>query len=472
MSGWMDFRRETLEGLAEAVRDGRYSAIELTTHALERIEMLDHKVHAFVSVDADRALAEASAIDEQRATGEELGPLAGIPIGVKDLEDVAGYVTTFGSALHIRDAPAATDSILVTRLREAGCVVVGKTNTPEHGWQPDTLNRPFGATRNPWDLSCSPGGSSGGSAAAVAAGMVPLATGSDGGGSLRIPSSCCGLSGMKPSHGRIPAGGPEPPGWHDLSSKGVMTRRVVDLAYGLDAVIGPDPSDLRSLPLPQVSWLDTVRDPHVPMRVVWSPTLGYAPVDPEVLGICEAAVQTIEELGGDVTEVERVFPTDPIGIWMTMVGPYCWRMLSQFHGTGAWAELDPGLAAMAEEGAAVPATDLVRALDECHRMNVRLVELFRTHRLLVTPTLATAPPKSGEFGTVDGDTAENWVRFTYPFNCTRSPAATVCAGFTSSGLPVGLQLIGPQHADQVVLRSAAALEAALGIEDLAPVGTS
>lgn len=466
----MDFRTESLEALSEQVRRGEVSAAELVTHALERIDVLNPDVGAFIAVDSDRALADARAVDERRARGDELGPLAGIPIGVKDLEDAEGYVTTYGSALHVGDQSAAADSLLVTRLKENGCVVVGKTNTPEFGFKPDTVNPTFGATKNPWNTAHSPGGSSGGSAAAVAAGMVPLATGSDGGGSIRIPSSCCGLSGMKPSHGRIPTGGAEAPDWHDLSTRGLIARKVTDIAYGLDAVIGPDPTDLRSLPMPEVSWLDAVREPHVPLQVAWSPTLGYAEVDSEVMVICERAVAVLTSIGAEVVEVPQVFAEDPIMTWMSLVATYCWRKLAPYQGTEQWNRIDPGLSAQAEWASSLSGADFVRALDECHRLNVTLVGVFHQARLLVTPTLAAAPPVSDELGTIDGRSDANWVRFTYPFNCTRSPAATVCAGFTASGLPVGLQLVGPQHADQVVLRAAAALEQALGMETLAPLG--
>ncbi|HEV2361635.1 MAG TPA: amidase family protein [Acidimicrobiales bacterium] len=466
----MDFRTESLESLADSVRRGDVSAVELTTHALERIESLNPDVNAFVAVDGERALADAKGVDARRARGEELGPLAGIPIGVKDLDNTSGYITTYGSLLHAHDKPATTDSILVARLKEDGCVVVGKTNTPEFGHKGDTVNLLQGATRNPWSLAHSPGGSSGGSAAAVACGMVPLATGSDGGGSIRIPATCCGLTGMKPSLGRVPAGGPNPPDWHDLSTRGLMAMTAADIAYGLDAVIGPDPSDLRSLPMPEVSWLEAVQDPHVPLQVAWSPTLGYASVDAEVLEICTAAVRTIEGLGCEVIEVERVFAEDPMTQWITLVATYNWRKLSSVHGTADWGKLDPGVSNLAEMGSKVSGADVVHALDECHRMNLRLVELFHRSRLLVTPTIAAPPPFSGEFGVVNGQIDANWVRFTYPFNCTRSPAATVCVGFTSNGLPVGLQLVGPQHADQVVLRAAAAIEQAMGLNRLAPVG--
>ncbi len=192
--------------------------------------------------------------------------------------------------------PATDDSVLVDRLRQAGCVIVGKTNTPELAWKADTDNLVFGRTGNPWSLGRSAGGSSGGSSAAVAAGMVPMATGSDGGGSLRIPGALCGLTTMKPSLGRVPAGGQKPPGWADLSSKGVLVGTARDSAYALDAVIGPDPTDLRSLPMPDESWRDAVENLHAPRKVVWSPTLGYAVLDPEIREVCEAAVRKLESV--------------------------------------------------------------------------------------------------------------------------------------------------------------------------------
>src|SRR5947208_12781328 len=283
----MDFRRETVAALAADVQAGKLAARELVQHALDRIDALDGRVNAFVAVDPEAALSVARDIDQRIADGEQVGDLAGIPLAVKDLEDAAGFVTTHGSAAWADGPASATDSVLVARLKAAGCVVVGKTNTPELGYRADTLNPTFGATRNPWDLTRSPGGSSGGSAAAIACGMVPLATGSDGGGSIRIPSALCGLSGMKPSLGRVPSGGPQPPDWLHLSTRGPMARRVGDVALALDEVIGPDPTDLRALPMPEPSWLGALDDPHVPIKVAWSPTLGYAKVDAQVREVCE-----------------------------------------------------------------------------------------------------------------------------------------------------------------------------------------
>lgn len=465
----MDFRRETLAGLAAKVSARELSAREVTEAAIARIEATNEAINAFVAWDFDDALDQADDIDGRVAAGEDVGPLTGIPIGVKDLEDAAGFITTHGSVLHADDPPAVDDSIVVSRLRDAGCVVIGKTNTPEFGWKGDTENALFGATRNPWNPERSAGGSSGGSAAGVMAGMLPLATGSDGGGSIRIPSAICGMSGMKPSLGRVPTGGPNPPGWPELSTKGVMARRIRDVVLALDAVVGPDPSDLRSLPLPDVSWSRSIEDVLPPRKVGWSPTLGYAAVDREVREVCERAVRALEDLGTEVTPVDDVFERDPVSAWLTLVNTFLLRTLEPYRESPAWTSVDPGLVAMAEWARSeVKAVDVVRAQDSTHRLNVRLVELFHKVPLLLTPTVAGQTPRVGEQGTIDGEPDANWIQFTYPFNLTRSPAGTVCAGFTADGLPVGLQVIGPQHADVAVLRLLTVLEDVLSNEDLPP----
>ena len=449
---------------------GTLSARELTEAALARIDAVNEVVNAFVAVDGDDAIAQASEIDRRVAAGEDVGPLAGIPIGVKDLEDAAGFVTTHGSAFHADDPPAVDDSILVSRLRDAGCVVVGKTNTPEFGWMADTVNPLFGPTRNPWNIERSAGGSSGGSAAAVMAGMVPLATGSDGGGSIRIPASVCGLSGLKPSLGRVPTGGQHPPNWPDLSTRGPMARDIRDVVLALDAVVAPDPTDLRALPLPEVAWTRSIDDVHPPRKVGWSPSLGYAAADREVLDVCEQAVQALEDLGSEVVLVDRVFDEDPVSVWLTLTNTYHLRTLEPYLDTPEIERFDPGLRAMAEWARAeVTAVDLARAQDAPHRLNLRLVELFHQMPLLLTPTVAGQTPRIGEQGTIDGASTPNWVRFTYPFNLTRSPAGTVCAGYTSDGMPVGLQVIGPQHADVAVLRLVTLLQDVLAIGGTPPI---
>ena len=460
----MDFRAASVADLAEDVRRRRVSARELVHHALDRIDDLDGDLNAFTAVDGDAAIAAARNVDERIARGDDVGALAGIPLAVKDLEDAAGFVTSKGSAAFASTLPVHHDSELVSRLKAAGCVVVGKTNTPELGWKADTDNTTFGATRNPFALDRSPGGSSGGSAAAVAAGMVPLATGSDGGGSIRIPAALCGLAGFKPSLGRVPTGGAHAPDWHHLSTRGVMARRLADTVLALDTVIGPDQSDLRSLPMPEPSWLGALEAAHLPRRVAWSPTLGYATVDAEVRRVCEAAVARLADLGAEVVEVDSVFPEDPVWPWMQLTAAYNLRTLEPFRDTELWERIDPGLLRTLELAQGLSAVDLVRAEDRCHELNRRLVDLFHDVRLLVTPVVAGQTPASGRWGTVDGVEQANWVCFTYPFNLTRSPAGTVCAGLTDDGMPVGLQLVGPQHGDMVVLRAMAALDNALAVD--------
>jgi Asp-tRNA(Asn)/Glu-tRNA(Gln) amidotransferase A subunit family amidase len=466
----VDFRTTSVAELARSVRAREVSARELTEAALARIGALNPTYNAFVAVDEARALGDAAALDELIASGGDPGPLAGIPLGVKDTQDTVGYRTTSGSPL-LADGPTATaDSPFVARLRAAGCIVVGKTNTPEFAWSANTTNAVFGTTSNPFDPSRGPGGSSGGAAAALAAGMVPLATGSDGGGSIRIPSACCGLSGMKPSLGRVPSGGPQPPGWLDLSTNGPMARRIADVTLALDVAVGPDPTDLRALPRPEASWLAALEDPHVPVRLIWAPTLGYGTVDAEVMALCQRAVEVLESLGAEVTVLDSVFDTDPVDDFLTFMGVCQLRTMRPLMGHERWDEVDPVLRLLVEGAESVTGEQMVQIFDRFHLMNLRLVELFHQSRILVTPTCAGVAPSVGELtSTINGETTPNWVQFTYPFNMTRSPAATVCAGLTPGGLPVGLQLIGPQHGDLVVLRTAAALEAALNVDALAPV---
>ena len=461
----VDFIDDSAAELVAMVRRKEVSSRELVQHALERIDALDRMVNAFVEVDGARALADAANLDELIAGGGDPGPLGGLPIGVKDLEDAEGFRTTKGSVLFSDRPAAARDSELVDRLKRAGCVVVGKTNTPELGHKADTINLVAGATRNPWDLERSSGGSSGGSSAAIAAGMVPLATGSDGGGSIRIPSALCGLSGMKPSLGRVPGGGSEPPDWAHLSSKGVMARRIADVALALEAVIGPEPTDLRALPMPDSSWYAAVHEPHLPMRVGWSPTLGYATPDREVLAICERAIDALEGSGAEIVEIDKVFPEDPATSWATLVGSYLLRSVSRAVGVEDWSKLDPSLLPLLELGKTRTAQQVVEAEDMCHRYNLNLVGVFADVRVLLTPTTAGVAPVSGGMGVVNGTPTMNWVAYTYPFNLTRSPAGTACAGVTEGGLPVGLQVIGPQHGDLVVLRTIAAIEQVLGLPD-------
>lgn len=466
----MDFRTTSLDTLVESVKHREVTSRELTEAALARIEATNHEINAFVALDPERALREADEVDRRIQAGEDLGPLAGVPIGVKDTEDAVGYRSTQGSLL-FADIPEATaDSVMVARLKAAGCVVVGKTNTPELAYKGDTDNVIFGRTRNPWSVDRSAGGSSGGSAAAVAAGMVPLATGSDGGGSLRIPAALCGLSTMKCSLGRIPVGGPEAPGWADLSSKGVMTRTIRDTIRGLSAVVGFEPTDMRSLDTAAGYWPGD-RDPGaLPAKILWSENLGYARVDSEVRDITRAAVDAIAASGVEVIEVESVFEEDPVFSWLAMSMIANLRVIQAVDPEGERrGDLDPGLLAMVEFAEKnFTASDMVAAADSAHRLNYRLVGLLEEAPLLLSPVTAGRTPIGDAFGTVNGVEEANWVALTYPFNMTRSPAGTVCAGFDSDSMPVGLQVVGRPHDDASVLRAMVAIEDLLAVDTVCP----
>jgi aspartyl-tRNA(Asn)/glutamyl-tRNA(Gln) amidotransferase subunit A len=249
-----------------------------------------------------------------------------------------------------------------------------------------------------------------------------------------------------------------------------MARRVRDITLALDAVVGPDPTDLRSLPMPDSSWTRSLAELHPPRKVGWSPTLGYASVDAEVAAICEAAVRRLEELGTEIVTIDTVFEEDPARPWITLAMAGNERALGHLRDTPDWERLDEGHTMLLDLFGAPPSgADVLAATDACHSANLRLVEIFHQVPLLVTPTVAgqTGPP--GGDGTIDGEPTPAWVGFTYPFNMTRSPAGTVCAGFTEAGLPVGLQVVGPQHADVAVLRALALLEDALAIDRLAPI---
>ncbi|HEU5084071.1 MAG TPA: amidase family protein [Acidimicrobiales bacterium] len=464
------FLGTTVEQVAAEVASRAVSAREQVERALRQIDRLDGTLHAFVVVDAERAITDAERIDQRIAAGEAVGPLAGVPLAVKDVEHVAGLRTTYGSALHADDAPATEDSEHVARLRAAGCVVIGKTNTPEFGWQADTSNQVFPATGNAWDPTRSAGGSSGGSAAAVAAGMVPLATGSDGGGSIRIPSAVHGLSGMKASLGRVPIGGPRPPQWMHLSCKGPMARRIRDVALALDAVIGFDPTDVHSLPPHHgASWRESLEDLLPPRRVLWSADLGYGTVDAEVAAVCRAAVDRLADQGTEVIEVDAVFDEDPAFVWASVAYGAILRTLERHRDTDAWERITPGLRTMLGLVEGQRATDVLRAIDAGHLLNHRLVELLHGGAVLLCPTVAGQTGPVGGQGTIDGEPSTSWVSFTYPFNVTGSPAGTVCAGHTADGMPVGLQVVGPRLGDVVVLRVLAHLEDLLGVDTVAPL---
>ncbi len=448
----MDFRDHRLSDLAAQVRNRDLSARELTEAALERIEAVEPELNAFVVVDAERAMTTAAEVDNRLVAGEGVGPLAGIPLAVKDLEDAAGMPTRMGSRLSSTD-PAEGDSVLVSRLRAAGCVVIGKTTTPEYGHKGATESGLTGVTRSPWNTDRTPGGSSGGSAAALASGMVPLATGSDGGGSIRIPSALCGLSGIKTTQGRVPNGGPTAPGSAHFSVKGPMTSRIADAAFALDVAVGPHPTDAQSLPRSGSPWYEAISMARLPSSVVWSPTMGFAEVDSEIASVVGAAVETLAEAGVEVIEMDEIWPVDPLEPWWNLWTAMRARSQGHLVNTPEWDLIDESMRFQINWGLKLSAVDIARSLDAIHDYNLQLDRAFEEAPLLLTPATAGQTPRVEQDGIINGEQTPGWVKFSYGFNLTRNPAASVNCGFTADGMPVGLQVIGRQLTDVSVLQA-------------------
>lgn len=464
----MDFRDYTVVSLAEDVNQQKRSAVELTKAALANIERLNPIINAFCSYDAASAMEAAAMIDKKIANGANL-PLAGIPIGVKDLEDAKGFVTTFGSQMHVNDAPATADSVLVNRLREAGCVVLGKTNTPEFGFKGKTDNVPFGASCNPWDIRRTPGGSSGGTSAALASGMVPLATGSDGGGSIRIPAALCGLSGIKTSQGRVPNGGAKPPGSGLLTVKGPMTNRIRDAAYVLDHCMGEEPSDIFSLPKPTEAWYPQL-DGNLPEKVVWSSTMGITSVDKQILKACETVVGQLADAGVEIIENNHIWNTNPFLPWLVFWTAARGRAQGHLRGTPEWEQIDADLRPQIEMGLdRFNAADYASAIDMCHILNLELETAFEAAPVILTPATRGHAPKIEGDGWVDGEETPDWVAFTMGINMTRNPAGIVPIGTSADGMPIGMQVLGRQRADLTVLKAMAGLEDLLSFNEKADI---
>jgi len=447
--------------VADGVRAKRFSAREVLDAALKRIEAKNPTINAFIQVDADGARRQADAVDAAIARGEDPGKLAGVPMGIKDLEPVKGLLYTEGSRAH-EGRIADRDGVSVSRLKAAGAVIVGKTNTPEFGYKGWTENKLWGPTRNPWDTTKTPGGSSGGSAAAVAAGMVPLCSASDGGGSIRIPASFTGCYGIKPSAHRIPRANEHAPTWGSFSTLGPMARTVRDSARYMDVAAGPHPNDLEALDSTGLDFEGAATGPAPRVRrIAYSADLGYAIVDPEVIDLTrKAAAALAGALGAELVEANPGF-TDPLLPWTTIAASGDTKLVDEM--TEAQRELlEPGFRSFAEIGRSISAVQVANALDIRHQTNRTMTAFFEQYDLLVTPTTATTPfiaegpPPTSIAG--QKVTAAGFIPFTYPFNFTGHPAASLPAGNASNGLPVGVQVVGPRYNDRLVLAVSAVFE--------------
>jgi aspartyl-tRNA(Asn)/glutamyl-tRNA(Gln) amidotransferase subunit A len=447
--------------LAAMIRAKKLSPVELTRAVLARLEKLNPRLNAFCTPTPELALADAKRAEDAVMKGEPLGALHGLPYSVKDLSFTKGIRTMSGSHIFADRVPDV-DAPFVRRLREAGGVMLGKTTTPEFGWKGMGDSPLTGSTRNPWNLAMTTGGSSAGAGAAAAAGIGPLHHGSDGAGSIRIPSCFCGIFGLKPSYGLVPM---YPVSNNDYSShNGPMTRTVADAALMLGVMAGPDEWDRTSLPGPVDDYVGKLGAGVRGLRVAFSPNLDGLRVDPEVATVVADAVKTFESLGCVVEEVKANFADS-----YDMI-----RMMWNAHEAGNYARylpewrerMDPGLVESIEDGLRYSVVDYIdmRGRKLAYWDSVR--PLFERYDLLLTPSLSVTAFTCGRINPEHWPQPSNkwdwlaWASFSYPFNFTGQPAASVPAGFTPQGLPVGLQIVGRRYADLTVLQASAAFEAA------------
>lgn len=451
-----DLLRLSASQAAAAVRARDISPVALVEAVLDGIGRTQGTLNAFVTIDADGARAAARAAEAAVMRGDALGPLHGVPFSVKDLTWTRGLRTTMGSSLFAGFVPHE-DAVPVARLRQAGAILVGKTTTPEFGHKPFTDAPVSGTTRNPWDLARTPGGSSGGAAAAVAAGLAPLALGTDGGGSIRIPAACCGIVGLKPTLGRVPHIH-APDLFANNSFIGPMTRTVADARMALSAIEGPDARDPYAVAAPR---------PPAPgrPRIGWAPRVGNALLDAEVEAL---TVEAIQALGGVIEPVEIDFVAEEDAFLVMLQASLAARLGPRLPAERA--RLSPSLVETIERGLARGAAEVLEAAQRRSALHRKVVSLFERIDVLATPTISAPAPPTGldpfapfAIGNGTGEAGHiraTWYPYTYPFNLTGHPALSVPAGRTRAGLPVGLQLAGRWHEDHLLLDLAERMEAA------------
>ncbi|HEX4836202.1 MAG TPA: amidase family protein [bacterium] len=460
----------TAADLAAAIRARRLSPREVTDAVLTQIERLNPATNAFCTVAADRARDDARSAEAAVMRGGPLGPLHGVPVSIKDLTPTRGIRTTFGS-LAFADHVPAEDALIVERLRAAGTIILGKTNTPELGAGANTRNAVFGPTRNPWKLTHTCGGSSGGAAVALATGMGPLAQGSDLGGSLRIPASFCGVVGFRTSPGVVPIY-PTPMAWDSLSITGPMARTVLDTALMLSVIAGPDARAPFSVPVEAARWVEAARRPEISgWRAAWSPDLGLQEVDAEVARIAGEAAAACVDLGCSVEKSHPNLAGAPEIIHTTRGA----RMAALYADLlPRWGEtMNPHLVRNIEQGMTLTAEQWGRAEVARTALWHRVRAFFDRYDLLLTPTVAVRPfPVEMDYpAEINGRRVEtyiDWFLLTYAITITGLPAISVPAGWTADGLPVGLQIVGRWRREDSVLRAAAGLEAARPWADRQP----
>lgn len=470
------------ESIADRVRKGTLSPVDVVETYLERIEEFNPDLNAFVTVATESAREAASEAERAIERGDDLGPLHGVPVAIKDLNRVRGIRTTYGSAAFADNVPNIDDTV-VARLRESGAIIIGKTNTPEFGRKTVTDNPLFGASTNPWDRDRTTGGSSGGSAAAVAAGLVPLALGSDAAGSIRIPASACGIVGLHPDFGRVPDGPERPDAFENIlpyTFIGPMTRTVGDAALMLEVIAGPDIGEPYSLPTPNDSYLNALDISFADLTIGYSPTFGGFRVESEVCDAVEAALNRLSAAGATVTDLDLSF----VDSWTERHDALEWLLQQRYVGLyqnlkrtsnvdllQTDHEITPEVTSRIRKGLELDASTMAEAR---HRQTVVYEEIqrhFDSVDIIATPTLSrTAFDRSTSEPTVDGETVHpmhGWT-LTWPLNLSGNPAGSVPIGFDDKGLPIGMQLIGARLDDWTVVGACAAVERELPWAEIYP----
>jgi aspartyl-tRNA(Asn)/glutamyl-tRNA(Gln) amidotransferase subunit A len=446
--------------LLDLYRRGQASPVETLDACAAQIARHGAALNAFAFLDEDAARAAARESEARWRRGAPQGALDGVPVTIKDLVLTRGWPTLRGSRTIDPAGPWTTDAPVTARLREACAIIVGKTTTPEMGWKAVTDSPLIGIARNPWNPAMTPGGSSGGAGIAAATGMAALHVGTDGGGSVRVPASFCGIFGLKPSFGRVPAWPLSPTG--TVAHLGPMTRTVSDAALMMNVIARPDARDWYALPYDAPDYLAEVDAGIAGVRIAWSPRLGKFDVEPEVAALVAAAVRALSDAGAVVEEIDPPLP-DVHAVFRTHWWIGCYNAVRRLPADQR-ALLDPGLRRIAEAAATFRLDDYLGAMAERAAFGAAMREFHLQHDLLVTPTVGVTPFTAGRLAPESlGDVGSDWTRwasFSYPFNLTQQPAATVPCGFTRSGLPVGLQIVGAMHDDRGVLRAARAFERA------------
>ena len=466
----MGFAYQTALELTRLIAARNISPVELVEDVLQRQEALEPDINAFVTRTPEIALAAAKEAEKAVMAGDELGLLHGLPLSVKDLISMEGVPWTFGSKPFAENM-GPVDAPAVARARAAGARIIGKSTTSEFGCKGTGDSPLTGVTRNPWNLDKTPGGSSAGAGASVAAGLTPFALGTDGGGSIRIPSSLCGLFGIKAQFSRVPLF--PIPATPTLAHVGPLARTVRDAALLLTAISGHDPRDPFAVAGPVPDYLGACGKSVKDMRIAWSPTFGYARTDAEILTITERAARSFEQFGCQVEMVEAPFGDEPLDIWTAeFYGGVGTKLKSLL--TGSPEQLDPAVVELLSGALDLTIEDYFTRVFARYAFRETVREFFENYDLLLSPVLPVAAFDTGldvPPGWEDRNPV-SWVYYTYPFNTTGQPAASIPAGFTETGLPVGLQMVARINSEIDIFRAAAAFEEAFPWADKKPPNTT